>query len=304
MSICRLVGVSLMLGVGLGCQASKAVSKQPVPLAVQLTSQTGNVVGMVHLEQGKPPALWPLRTIDHVEVTRAFPFSDSRSGESHDHPHHRSMWAAHGDVNGVDFWHGEGHMQHDSVDVQDGQCVIYGLWLDGQGKALLRSIVSYRVVDERDVRHVEMELVLSPVDQPVVLGDTKEGTLAVRLAPQLRVDGAVATGTLANSQGDSGRAVWGKAGTWVKVTGDIDGELVAITFAWALSVTTEGALHEAGGNSKSVRWHARTYGLIAANPFGERAFVGVGTSKETRLERGQRLAMTLLMTLETGPGAS
>ena len=301
MSTWHLVGLTLVLGAAVACQSAKSVSLQPAPLAVQLTSQTGAVVGTVHLENGKPPALWPLRTIDRIEVTRAFPFREDVSGESHDHPHHRSMWAAHGDVNGVDFWHGEGRIQHDSVDVQDGECVVHGRWLDGHGKALLRSTLSYRVVDQGRTRRVDMELVLSPVDEPVVLGDTKEGTLAIRLAPQLRVDGAVARGTLTNSEGESGRSVWGQNAQWVEVRGHVDDRPVKLMLRYTGHVEpgNDFQLPLRGDDlSGAVRWHARLYGLIAANPFGERAFVGSGEAKETILQPGQRLILTLLATLE------
>src|SRR5436190_2292890 len=46
---------------------------------------------------------WPLMGPGEVPVTRAWPMED-RPAEEHDHPHHRSMWFAHGLVNGMDFW--------------------------------------------------------------------------------------------------------------------------------------------------------------------------------------------------------
>ncbi|MEM8712264.1 MAG: DUF6807 family protein, partial [Planctomycetota bacterium] len=52
------------------------------------------------------PHFWPLHGPGGVEMTRAFPMEKGRPGESSDHPHHRSLWVAHGDVNGHDFWHG------------------------------------------------------------------------------------------------------------------------------------------------------------------------------------------------------
>jgi hypothetical protein len=280
-----------VLLTALGCQMPRAT---PVPSTIALQTQAGAFVGTVHLEPGKPPALWPLRTIDGVDLTRAFPFQDHALGERHDHPHHRSMWAAHGDVNGVDFWHGDGRIEHDSIDFHDGECVVHGRWLDGQGVGLLGSTLSYRVVDKGNIRHVDMELLLSPIDGPVMFGDTKEGTLAIRLAPQLRVDGAVATGTLVNSAGETGAAVWGKPASWIEVTGTVDDAPVSIRLKATCTIC------DVSGTKTSlpVRWHARTYGLIAANPFGERAFDLSGEAKATRLEPGQRLVLTILVMLE------
>ena len=36
-------------------------------------------------------------------MTRNWPMKNVEN-EEHDHPHHRSFWYAHGDVNGHDFW--------------------------------------------------------------------------------------------------------------------------------------------------------------------------------------------------------
>src|SRR5271157_5745086 len=50
------------------------------------------------------PYLYPLRSSAGIIVTRGYPMVTSNPGESKDHPHHRSMFFAHGDINGVDFW--------------------------------------------------------------------------------------------------------------------------------------------------------------------------------------------------------
>ena len=50
------------------------------------------------------PYLYPLRSAEGIIVTRGFPMVTSIPGESRDHPHHRSLFFAHGDINGVDFW--------------------------------------------------------------------------------------------------------------------------------------------------------------------------------------------------------
>jgi hypothetical protein len=42
-------------------------------------------------------------------VIRHWPVKEAENG-ARDHPHHRSLWFAHGDVNGHDFWgESEGH---------------------------------------------------------------------------------------------------------------------------------------------------------------------------------------------------
>ncbi len=50
------------------------------------------------------PILWPINAPNGLPLTRSWPMSDDTAGEKKDHPHHRSLWFTHGDVNGVDFW--------------------------------------------------------------------------------------------------------------------------------------------------------------------------------------------------------
>jgi hypothetical protein len=49
------------------------------------------------------PYCYPVLAADGTPLTRNFPMKEI-AGEDHDHPHHRSLWFAHSDVNGVDFW--------------------------------------------------------------------------------------------------------------------------------------------------------------------------------------------------------
>ena len=61
------------------------------------------------------PCFFPVVGPDKANVTRSWPLSDDLAGESRDHPHHRSLWVAHGSVNGVDNWSedpGHGYQLH------------------------------------------------------------------------------------------------------------------------------------------------------------------------------------------------
>src|SRR4051812_39807418 len=49
------------------------------------------------------PYCYPVLAADGTPLTRDFPMK-KQAGEDQDHPHHRSLWFAHSDVNGVDFW--------------------------------------------------------------------------------------------------------------------------------------------------------------------------------------------------------
>src|SRR5678809_252596 len=49
------------------------------------------------------PYCYPLNGPGGLPMMRQWPMKDV-PGEEHDHPHHRSMWFTHGEVNGIDFW--------------------------------------------------------------------------------------------------------------------------------------------------------------------------------------------------------
>ena len=49
------------------------------------------------------PYLYPLKTADGQGLTRAYPMEDVE-GEKQDHYHHRSVYTAHGLVNGYNLW--------------------------------------------------------------------------------------------------------------------------------------------------------------------------------------------------------
>ena len=118
-------------------------------------------------------------------------------------------------------------------------------------------------------RAIDFDIRLRAGDTAVVFGDTKEGTKAIRVAPTLRHQGEHAAGAMRNNEGVEGAAVWGKRAAWVHYSGPVDGKPVGI----AIFDHPENFRHP-------TWWHARAYGLFAANPFGvhdfEKAEKGTG----------------------------
>jgi predicted dehydrogenase len=95
---------------------------------------------------------------------------------------------------------------------------------------------------------------------PLKLGDTEEGALGLRLRDEFREDrGAV----LVNSDGLTGsKNIWGKRARWVDYSTAIGGEKAGVTI-----------LDHPANPKHPTYWHARNYGLCAANPFGEHDFL-------------------------------
>jgi hypothetical protein len=226
--------------------------------------------------------LQPLRDANGVVVTRGFPVVDAIPPE-HEHdsslePHQRAMYFGHGDINGYNFWAEEvfakyyGHSTPSSY----GRMVFRKLEemrggpssgtiratfeLEGPDhKPFAEEVQEYTFRGDKDWRIIDCDLIIRANHGPVKFGDTKEGTFAIRLAPELDAP----SGTMVNSEGGKGEPqIWGKRADWVDVYGVIDGQTVGVAVF---------------DSPKSFRhptyWHARGYGLLAANPFGFKYFL-------------------------------
>lgn len=216
------------------------------------------------------PYLHPLRAADGKIITRHFPM-EMVEGETRDHPHHRGLWFGHGDVNGFNFWENEasytttnrGTMDLDKIvnttsGKDEGVIDAVFTWKDSAGKPLLtetRKMIFYSKPNERVM---DFDIVLKAIDK-ATFGDTKEGTFAIRLADTMAEKKG---GLMTNAEGASGmKNVWGKPSNWVDYVGTVDGEKLGIAI-----------LDNPGNPKHPTFWHARDYGLFAANIFGEHDF--------------------------------
>jgi len=238
------------------------------------------------------PFIYPIYGPTGAMMTRHYPMRDDAEGEAHDHPHHRSLWFAHGDVNGVDFWaQGEGKGRIVSTGSVGGSYIedywteaIEMNWIAPDGEILIHSFLEhgFTVLDDAS-RVIDTTIQITPGEdaESVTFGDTKEGTMAIRTHPALRLVGDHAMGHAINSEGDTDRDLWGKRASWVAYWGEIDGETCGV----AIFDHPENPRHP-------TWWHARDYGLIAANPFGAHDFEDApeGTGDYT-LEWGETLTL-------------
>jgi methane monooxygenase PmoA-like len=223
------------------------------------------------------PYLHPLRAASGKIVTRGYPMEDI-PGETHDHPHHRGLWFSHGDVNGFDFWGNEtrggkfGRIVLVKVDGVTSGKESGGIdatfdWRDPDGNTLLTEARHMIFSGQPKARTIDFDITLT-ARLKAVFGDTKEGTFALRVASALEEPHAGTpaqpprTGHMVDAQGREGeKQIWGKRADWVDYYGVIDGEPLGI------------AMFDHPSNPRHPTWwHARGYGLFAANIFGLRDF--------------------------------
>ncbi len=212
-----------------------------------------------------------------AKMTRSFPM-EKVEGEAQDHPHHRSLWFSHGNVNGVDFWAEAassggkppkqplGAIEHVKVlamesGKESGTLKTSQKWTAPDGSVPLTSVQVLRVHAGPDSERVfDFEVTLTAGEKDAVFGDTKEGSGAIRIAESMRLKQPKAPGQrhILNDSGLKDDKVWGEHAKWVTMSGPIAGKPYSITF-----------MDHPSNLRHPTRWHARDYGLFAANPFCE-----------------------------------
>ena len=221
---------------------------------------------------GNKPYLYPLSTAAGIVVTRHFPM-EKLPGETEDHPHQRGLFFAHGDVNGYNFWATEpdsgipkmGRMTLVKPAAAKGgaksgtiRAVFEGQ--DSAGKPIMTETRAITLYSGPALRVIDYEIEIQPAGK-LTFGDTKEGTFGIRLADSMTEDKG---GRMVNAEGqETEKNVWGKRSPWVDYCGKVDGRTVGV------------AIFDNPSNPRyPAYWHARAYGLFAANIFGVRDFTG------------------------------
>jgi hypothetical protein len=227
--------------------------------------------------------LMPLQTARGLVISRPFPVgNDVSKGDPKApsfEPHQRPLYFAHGDLDGLNFWaepgfqkyygghshQAYGHMADPKIEQvrsgpDSGSLRASFSLADQNGRVIGSETQVFVFAGDDRQRTIDCDFILKAEDGPITLGDTKEGTFGIRLGSDL----SAPRGHMINSEGGQGeKDIWGRPADWVNYFGSVSGQKVGIVVF---------------DHPKSFRhpttWHARAYGLLAANPFGAREFTG------------------------------
>jgi hypothetical protein len=272
------------------------------------------------------PVLYPLRSESGKLVTRGWPM-DPRPNERVDHPHHIGLWFNYGDVNGLDFWNNSsdipaaqkpkmGTIVHRAIRDSDsgrgeGSLEVSMDWVDHTGKVLLREDTRFVFHASQGMRGIDRITKLTAVNGPVSMTDNKEGVLGMRVARQLEAPATQAemftdasgrrtevavlsnegvSGKYLTSEGIEGDAVWGTRGRWATLGGVLEGEPVTVAI-----------LDHPSNVGFPTYWHARGYGLFAANPLGQAALSNNKEKLDFKLAAGQSTTFRHRILIMNGP---
>jgi len=263
----------------------------------------GKIFTGLHYKKFAKPVLFPVIGPTGATMVRQWPVAEAAPGEEKDHPHHKGLWFTHGAVNGVDFW-AEGPKAGRIIVVAKPKITITmekteittdgDWWRSAEGKHVCTSSTTITCGLDGEDRYIDYAITIKASEGDVTFGDTKEGMMAIRSHPALNLKGKVATGHAVNSEGQKDADIWGKHARWVDYSGTVEGKVTGI------------ACFDHPDNLRHpTTWHARDYGLIAANPFGlhdfEKTPKGAG---DHVIRKGESLTLRYRWLFHTGDTAA
>lgn len=294
------------------------------------------IVATYHSDLEGTPGFYPLLSPSGLPLTRNFPmepFGAAKGNsaaatrfENQDHPHHRSMWFDHGVVNGIDFWaltspgkvgrvvqRSEGNNVVQSSTLTDGvattsefcELITENDWIGPDDRRVLSDQREFRFHEYLGDTVMDVTVKLIASDGDVTFGDTKEGSLGVRVAGTMKVDANLG-GEINNAEGLKDGDTWAKVSNWVDYSGPIapsdlpesDAKLTAKDAAdWERAGIT--MMYHPANELPECYWHVRTYGLFAANPFGRHHF-GAPAYDGVKIEEGESLTLHFRMVIHDG----
>ncbi len=270
------------------------------------------ITAYCYFDSTEKPVLFPVKTLTGNTVTRGYPIAP-RVGERTDHPHHVGLWLNFESVNGLDFWNNStaipaekkssyGSIRHQevvSVKSEKGKVLLLtrSHWVDQANTVLLEEVTEFVFSEDHGAFVIDRFSGLKAMVPEVIFKDVKDGFLGLRVARELEMpskqedkfvdahgnvttvsmaknDGV--TGLYVNKEGITGDDTWGKRSRWTCLNGIKDGEHISIAI-----------IDHPQNAGFPTYWHARGYGLFAANPLGQKIFSQGKEELNLTLAQGQ-----------------
>ncbi|HEY2647567.1 MAG TPA: PmoA family protein [Puia sp.] len=268
------------------------------------------------------PVLFPIYDAGETLITRGFPM-EPRPGEPTDHPHHLGLWLTYENVNGLDFWNNSyaipvekksqyGWIKTDSIlELASGATGIlryHAKWVNQQNQRLMEENTRYEFSGTANQERIIDRITELTADTDILFADAKDGMLGLRLTRELQIPigqdqhftdqkgnvtvvkkDTVSNGNYLTSEGIQGDSVWSTRAKWCKVFGKIKNDSVSITI-----------FDHVRNPNYPTFWHARGYGLFAANPLGEKIFTNGKSALNLRMKKGEKIIFRYRILIQNG----
>lgn len=182
-------------------------------------------------------------------------------------------------------------------------------WTNQANQVLLEEVTHFVFSGDEHQRIIDRVTTLT-ADTTVLFKDAKDGMLGLRVAHELQIpskedqqytddkgnvtlvkggDDKIANGNYLTSEGKTGNDAWSTRARWCKLYGKMENDSVSITIID----------HPANVNYPTF-WHARGYGLFAANPLGENIFTNGKSTKNLQLQKGESVTFRYRIVIQNG----
>ncbi len=269
------------------------------------------------------PVLFPVHAANSTIVTRGFPLQ-TQANDPADHPHHIGIWFNFENVNGLDFWNNSyaipkekkylyGWIKTDHIletsGGTKGLLSYHANWTNQKNDVLLEETTRYEFSGTAHRRMIDRKTILK-ADTDILFADAKDGLFAIRLAHALQIPidknqkftddkgnitvikgatDSIANGNYFSSDGKIGDSVWSTRSRWCKAYGKIGNDSISVVIID----------HPLNPNYPTF-WHARGYGLFAANPLGEKIFTNGKSFKNLQVKKGSTVTFRYRILIDDG----
>ena len=297
------------------------IASDPAAHTVTVTAGGKPFTTFIYPDSLEKPVLYPIYAPDGQLVTRGFPLKP-RSGEPVDHPHHFGLWFNYENVNGLDFWNNSyaipadkkaqyGWIRTDSVSADGPNLQYTAHWINQQKKPLLLERTTFHFIANANERIIDRFTTLTALaDSGVSFPDAKDGMLGLRVTRELQIPSNTPgefiddkgnitkvaagnspdiNGNYLTSEGKTGDSAWGTRGSWCMLYGQKQQDTLCIVL-----------IDHPANPGYPTYWHARGYGLFAANPLGQKIFSNGRQTMNYRLSRGQSVTFRYRIVVAAG----
>ncbi|HEY9044696.1 MAG TPA: PmoA family protein [Ohtaekwangia sp.] len=315
----------MMLAMTVQAQKGFTLNERSDKKKVEVLYNGKLLTAYCYFDSTEKPVLFPLKTVTGNVVTRGYPIAP-RAGERTDHPHHVGLWLNYESVNGLDFWNNSdaipkekknlyGSIRHQKIlkskagkDRAELQTLSH--WVDINGKVLLEETTDFVFTVKDGSFIIDRSCILKAMTDEVLFKDVKDGMIALRVARALempskqedkfvdahgnvtavsQLDNSGVTGLYVNKEGITGDDTWSKRSVWTCLNGEKDGEKISIAI-----------IDHPKNIGYPTYWHARGYGLFAANPLGQKVFSGGKEELNLKLMKDQTVKFQYRIIIHAG----
>jgi len=277
--------------------SAQQINVTAVPSQQKVTISINNkpFTEFIYPDSLEKPVLYPIYASDGELITRGYPIVP-RDHEPVDHPHHIGLWLNYENVNGLDFWNNSSAIAADkkasygwikTTKISETKSGPTGLltysanWQDINKNILLEEKTTFHFISRFNIRIIDRFTTLT-AQQDVTMPDVKDGFLGLRVAHELELpskeereftdnkgnvtkvkasDDKSVSGNYITSRGFKGDSAWSTRAEWCMLYGKKGKDSISIAI-----------IDHPKNIGYPTYWHARGYGLFAANPLGQKIF--------------------------------